>query len=224
MAAKRRNFKKSLKEPDEFITLSSRLLQFLVVYKNQVLTALGGIILLVLAVLLFGYFSEKSEKHAFFQLGQIMAKYTDRDASQEMTEIKGELQQLIHGSARYSGGKFARLELAHLFFNEGDFDQAVELYGRAVKDFQGIPIMKMLVESDLGYCLEAKGDYEKAVECFESVVADSSDVMADEALFTLERLYAALGNSEKQSEVSSRLVKEHPDSFYIDLVKEKLAQ
>jgi tetratricopeptide (TPR) repeat protein len=224
MAAKRSNFRKSLKGPDEFVTLSSRILQSVVAYKKHALAAIGGIFLLVVAVLLFGYFSEKSEKHALLRLSQIMAKYADQDASQEMSEIKDELRQFIDGYGRYSGGKFARLELANLYFSEGDYDQAIELYGRSAKDFQSVAFMKMLAKSGLGYSLEAKGEYEKAVECFESVAANSKDAMADEALFSLGRLYAALGNSEKQSEASSRLIEEYPDSLYVDLVKEKAAQ
>jgi tetratricopeptide (TPR) repeat protein len=186
--------------------------------------AICGVFVLVVVGLIFGYFSEKSEKRALLQLSQIMAKYADQNASPEMSEIKDELRQFIDDYDRYSGGKFARLELANLYFNEGDYDQAIELYGRSAKDFQSVAFMKMLAKSSLGYSLEAKGEYEKAVECFEAVAANSKNAMADEALFSLGRLYAALGNSEKQSEASNRLIEKHPDSFYIDLVNEKSAQ
>ena len=222
MVAKRKNFKKSLKEPDEFITLSSRILQHVIAHKHKVLSVSGGIVFLVLVVLLVGYFSEKSQKRALFRLSQIMTQYAD-PTSQDTTEIKEALQQLADNSGRYLGGKFAGLELANLYYKEGNYEQAVQCYGRAVKDFQGISPVGLLAKSALGYSLEAKGEYEKAIECFESVAANPESIMVDEALFTLGRLYAAKGNSEKQSEVSRRLMENYPNSFYLDLVKEQSA-
>jgi hypothetical protein len=46
--------------------------------------------------------------------------------------------------------------------------------------------------------------------------------MADVALFNLARLYNAEGNKEKGIEAYKKILSDHADSLYIEIVKEKL--
>lgn len=224
MAVKKSNFKKSLKEPDEFITFSSRMLKNIVENKNKFYALAGGIVGIALLVLLFGYLSEKSANQALYQLNNTMAKYAIKDSAKAPDTVKRELQQLVDEYERHAGGKFAQLELANLYFKEGDYDQAITHYRKAAGDFRDEPLLQKLSKSGLGYSLEAKEAYEEAAECFEFVAAGGNDALADEALFALGRLYAALGDSDKQANVSKRLMEDYPNSLYFELVKEKTAQ
>ncbi len=221
MAAKRSNYRKSLKEPDEFITLSSRLLIQAMAHKKQIIVATTGFIGVALVVLFFHYFSEKAANRSLLQLSHAMAKYTGSDTLAELDDVKDELLGIAENYGRYSGGKFARLELANLYFKGGEFKAAVDLYRQSVNDFKGYPLVEILAKSGLGYALEATGESEEATKWFESIAANSDDIMADEALFALNRLYATTGDGEKQTATLGQLIDQYPDSFYIKLAKEK---
>jgi ABC-type enterochelin transport system permease subunit len=69
MAIKKKVSRKQLlKEPDEFLTLSARLFQFVVKNKYQMLAALGGVILIVLTVSGWSYHSRQRANESLAQL------------------------------------------------------------------------------------------------------------------------------------------------------------
>ena len=47
--------------------------------------------------------------------------------------------------------------------------------------------------------------------------------MRAEALYNLGWLYDKLGQTEKSKEAYNKIVSEHPDFIYIDLVKERMS-
>ena len=47
--------------------------------------------------------------------------------------------------------------------------------------------------------------------------------MTDVALFNLARLYNEEGNKEKGTEAYKKILSDHADSIYIEIVKEKLS-
>ena len=47
--------------------------------------------------------------------------------------------------------------------------------------------------------------------------------MRDEALYNLGRLYDELGQTEKSREAYKKIVSDHQDFIYIELVKERLS-
>jgi TolA-binding protein len=59
------------------------------------------------------------------------------------------------------------------------------------------------------------------VGLFKSVVKDPGAVMADEAMFTLGRLYGDLGEKGKRTEILKRLAEQHPDSIYQKIAQEE---
>ena len=71
MAKKRKKTRKELlKEPDEFLTLTGRVIEFAVDHKNQLIYGLG--IVLALAIILSGirFFSIRAENKAAAMLNQ----------------------------------------------------------------------------------------------------------------------------------------------------------
>ena len=69
MAKKKKVTRKQLlKEPDEFLTFSTKLFNFVLKYKLQVLGALGGVILIVLAISGFSYYTHTQASAAEAQL------------------------------------------------------------------------------------------------------------------------------------------------------------
>ncbi|MBW2368200.1 MAG: tetratricopeptide repeat protein [Deltaproteobacteria bacterium] len=224
MAKNRTQWKKSLKQPDEFITLSSRLFKIGIEQKNKITAAVGGLIILTLLISGIRYVSFRTEERVFTSLSRIMVEFnrveTENGFQEAYQAVKEELGELADNYSGKTGGEFAGLTLAGLSFSAGDYPQAIERYEAALSDFKGTEPFYDLVETSLAYAYEETGAYDKAAALFEALTADPEARNADEGLFALRRIYRALGKNDQWVAVSETIAEKHPQSMYIDIVKE----
>ena len=228
MAKKRKKTRKELlKEPDEFLTISSKLINLAIEYKTQLTYALG--FFLVLAVIISGirFFSIRAENNASELLGKSLTKYNSIKAEKESVEVYGEVTadfQLILG--KYKGKestKLARLTYANICYDAGKYEQAIELYKTAQTEFAKYPMILQQILSNLGYAYEQQEDYATAISYFEKISSAPEPILRDEALYHLGRLYDKLGQNKKSREAYNKILNDHQDFIYIDLVKERMS-
>ena len=226
MAKKRKKTRKELlKEPDEFLTISTKLINLAIEYKTHLTYALG--IILVLAVIISGirFFSIRAENKASDLLDKSLTKYNSVKAEKQPAEVYDEVSadfQFILD--KYNGkksAKLARLTYANICYDAGKYEEAIELYKTAQTEFAKHPMILNQVLSNLGYAYEQKGDYETAVSYFEKISSAPERIMRDEALYHLGRLYDKLGLTEKSREAYNKILNDHQDFIFIDLVKEQ---
>jgi len=227
MAKKQKKTRKELlKEPDEFMTLSGKLIGFVVAYKNQLTYGLG--IILALAIIISGirFFSIRSENKASALLESNLIEYnslrTDKKPDAVYDAVSGGFQNILQEYARKNTAKIARLIYANICYDAGKYQQAIDLYNTSLKDFTEYPMIQSQVLSSLGYAYEQQKDFATAVSYFEKITETPEQTLQGEALFHLGRLYNKLGQSEKSKEAYQKLVSDHPDFIYIELVKEKV--
>ncbi|MFC1798947.1 tol-pal system YbgF family protein [Thermodesulfobacteriota bacterium] len=227
MAKKRVPRKELLKTEDEFITFSSRLLQNIIRYKLQVLCAIGGVFLLVVIFSGVRYFSIQKENEAFAQMEESFFKYQNalnKNKTAESYDIfQADFQRILDKYSGTKGGKLARVIFANMCYNAGNYDRAVALYHKALKDFDDSMSIKGFILSGLGYAYEGKKDYPTAAKFFEEIVSSPEAVMKDEALFNLGRIYASMGEADKSITSYNKIVSEYTGSIYHSLAKEKLS-
>jgi len=226
MAKKKKVTRKQLlKEPDEFLTFSAKLFNFVLEHRTQALGALGGVILIVLAVSGFSYYSHKQASAAEAQLQKSWNQYeairNEKGPVEAYQAVGSEFDKLISEHGGRPGGKAARVILANICYNGGDIDKAITLYEASLDNFED-PFYRGQILNGLGYAHEAKKDYKKAIEYFEVTASGSSGVLKAEALFNLARLNGALGNSEKSADAYRKVISDYPDSLYADLVRERM--
>jgi len=225
MAANRYKGKKSLKQPDEFITLSSRVLKQILLHRNKVISVLGVIVAVGLIVSGADYLSKKANAEAFLMLSKDVTQY--ESIQKESTSLKAYdavKKNLEEISGRYEnkmGGKLANFFLADGCFAVGEFDRAEALYRKAVKDFDGNVPFESLAKISLGYSLEQQGKHEEAAAVFSEMPSDTGNLMGDESLFALSRQYGSIGNTDKQLETAKKLIEIYPQSMYINVLREK---
>jgi tetratricopeptide (TPR) repeat protein len=228
MAKKRKKTRRELlKEPDEFMTFSGKLIGFATEHKTLLTYALG--IILALAVIISGirFFSIRSENNASALLDKTLSEYNSIKAQKTSDEVFGEVSedfQLI--LQKYGGkksGKLARLIYANLCYNAGKYEQAIELYKASLTDFEKHPLIYNQILSSLGYAYEQQKDYSTAAGFFEKITSAEDAIMRGEALYNLGRLYDELGQNEKSREAYNKILSDHQDFIYIELVKERLS-
>jgi tetratricopeptide (TPR) repeat protein len=227
MAKKRKKTRKELlREPDEFMTISGKLIGFAVDHKNQLAYALGIIVVLALIISGIRFFSIRAENNASALLDKSLTKYNSIKAEKQPDEVYGEVsadfQFILNKYKGKESAKLARLIYANICYNAGKYKQAIELFKTALTDFAKYPMIHHQILSNLGYAYEQEEDYSTAVGYFEKISAAPEPIMRDEALYHLGRLYDKLGENEKSREAYNKILTDHQDFIYIDLVKERM--
>jgi tetratricopeptide (TPR) repeat protein len=228
MAKNRKKTRKELlKEPDEFMTLTGKVVRFATDHKTQLTYGLGIILALAIVVSAVRFFSIRADNKAAAMLGQSMTEYSSLQTQKKPDEIfnavSGGFQTILKKYGGKSSGKLARLIYANICYDAGKYKQAIDLYNTSLKDFAKDPMMHSQVLSSLGYAYEQQKDYTTAISYFEKISAARQPNLRDEALFHLGRLYSKLGQPEKSREAYQKIISDHPDFIYIDVVKEKVS-
>ncbi len=215
--------KQLLKEPDEFLTFSARLLQWIAAYRSQAL--IGVAVVLGIGILFSGYqmLHRSWEKDAFTKLHGLTARYeklqkTD-GAAKAYESMQKEFDAFLSDASRRTAGKIGLLTWAKFCAEAGQIDKAIDVYGKAVDVFQGDPILASLARSALGHLYLKKADTDRALSLFESVAsaAEATPVIVEDALIQLSAIYRQRQDEPKSKQYLQTLVQKYPNSMYKEL-------
>ncbi len=225
--AKKVSRKQLLKEPDEFITFTGKLIRLVSTYQKQITIILGIVVSVFLIISIVKFYTNRMENNAFTLLNQANDKYSavlsSQDASAALKEVEKDFEYILSEYSGYQGGKIARVNYAAYCYRAGEYDKASSLYTTALKDFGKNPSYQNLILNGLGYSYKAKKDYENSVKYFEMIASSKIPMLKDEALFNLSKLYLILGKKSKSIEVLNTIVSDYPESIYFELAKAQLS-
>ena len=222
MAKKRVTRKQLLKEPDEFITYSNRMIRLGVAYKQQLMIAAGVFCAAVLVYAGLQYVSERSRTKALNLLGSAVVRYeralAQQGAKKALDEVAADFERILDQYGSNAGGRLARVSFAQYNYAAGRADRAIALYDAALEDFKEASLYRAIITSGLGYAYTLKGDLTGAISYFEQVVSSGPVAgLKSDALFNLGLLYAQTGQKTKSVESFNRIRDEFPESFYAEL-------
>ncbi len=216
--------KQLLKEPDEFMTFSGKLIKLLTSYKKQITIGSCTVFAaLIIAGAYQGYLHRAENKASALlaeSLGQYLEVLKDKDFIAGYQAVEKSFAAILADYPSRNAGKVAMIEFGNICFRAEEFDRAISLYKKALEHFD-TPYYRNLILSSLGYSYEAVKDYKNAVNYFE-MLADSSDkALKDSALFSLALAHEKLGNKEKSREIFTSMIKEFPASIFSEVAREK---
>ena len=226
MAAKKKTRKQLLKEPDEFITFTSKAITFFTAYQKQISYILSTIV--VIAVIFFGYrfFAQRAEIKAFTLLGQTQSKYnTLKETSSETAaynQVSEAFQNIIKKYGGNAAGKFARLIYANICYDAAQYEKAIALYKQSLNDFKDDKFVHNMILSNLGYAYQRVNDGQNAIAYFEKAASATALPIREEALFNLGLMYEKSGEDAKSQKVLNEILNTSPDSIYADMIEEEL--
>ena len=228
MAKKKRvSRKKLLKEPDEFLTVSARALQFAAENRKQLSYVLIGLLVVVLAGALIGYFLNLSQRRAYRVFDEGLSHYVAQVSGGETSSQFQEMakEKFAEAIENHSSTRAAELSLplyGNLHYEAGSYDKAIELYRQALEAFPGEEGMEKLIWNGLAYAYEGKGEYKAAAEWFEKIADSESGFLKADAYFNLGRMYEAMGKGQEAREAYQRLVEAFPNAVHFRIAKEKV--
>lgn len=228
MAKKRVTRKQLLKQPDEFMTTTGKLVQWAKDHTQQLVY--GGAIFfgVVILVAFLGYHKERKRQSASTLYSQAMAKYEAAGGVQEavkaLAAARADFAQLVESYGNLPAGRLGRVMYGHLSLAGMALDDAVAQYQAALDDFGDNPVLQNVILNGLGSAYAQKGEYPAAIEQFEKLAEGSNPVLKDVALFHLGRLYDQLGRTKESQKVYQQLRTDFPETMYAQLAQEKIVE
>ena len=228
MAKKRvsRSRKRDLNEPDEFISFWTKLFEWISEYKLIFSSALGVMVVVIIVITGMIYFTKKSEDKAFALLQQGIINYQTElktnTPEKACLDAEKDFQRVMDKYSNRYGSKLAVFFYANMCYTANNFDKAIELYKKSLINFNEELFLKNLILNGLGYSYKAKKDYKTAAQYFEIIASDTDYKIKDEALFNLGELYAAMGDHDKSTSAFKKILSDHSDSMYIEIIKERV--
>lgn len=228
MAKKRITRKQLLKEPDEFITLTGRLIEWARENSRPLIYGAAAFFVFLIAIAGYGYYREKREQAAAALLSQSLSVYQQERARESgpatlLMMAEADFDQLVSRYGRATAGRLGRILSGHIHLAAGDPDAAARLYEKALTDFGKDPSLRPVILNGLAEAYAMKGDTAAAIAHYEKIVAGRHIHFVDTALFHLGRLYRTAGELEKSRRAYERLGDEFPDSIYADMARELIA-
>jgi len=226
MAQKRisRARKRDLEQPDEFLTLTSRLLDKTRTYWKPISAGMGVLMVILAVVLVARYFSEKAEDKAFVLLNQTMHRYAaeraSQDAKQALEAVAPDFENLFSKYGDRQGGMAGRLIFAQMNYQAGRTEAAIVQYAEAVKGFPEGSYALSAVWSGLGYAQAAAGQHEEAIITFSKIIAGQDTVLKADALYQLALLYRKTGRDADHAEALKTLRDKYPGFMYAEMLAE----
>ena len=228
MATKKkpRTRKQLLKEPDEFMTFAGKAISFVTGYQKQISYTLCAMVAIVLIFFGYRFFAQRAETKAFSILAQTQSKYeTLKKASstaEAYSQVSEAFQSIIKKYGGNAGGKLARIIYANISYDARQYEKAIALYKQSLNDFKDDKLVYNLILSSLGYAYQHVEDEQNAAAYFEKAASATDSPIREEALFNLGLLYEKLGEAAKRQQTLQKILNNHPDSIYFDMVEEEL--
>ena len=225
MATTKKITRKEIKQPDEFITLSGRAIEFARTHSREVIIGVASLIALGLALWAWSVYAAKQEARAAHLLAEAQSllrpsapsmeseQAPDAKAAKADPEAEAQalvlLQDLVENYKRTDASRVARLLLAQGYYQEGNYDAAINTY-EAFLEKGGKPELKAMAEEGLAYSYEAKEDFAHALACYEKLSRMPLANMQGWAYMGMARCYEKLNEPQKAIDAYRTLLAEHP--------------
>jgi tetratricopeptide (TPR) repeat protein len=223
MAKKKISRKELLQKEDEFISLSSRVSNYVTAHAKQFKYALISLVALFVIVLLAGLYIRYVNKKALAAYNIAYKNLvSDVSDSKRQGAIKESMEEMDRLLEKYGWTKFATLsipQMAYLKFGQGKYDEAISLYKSYLAKDETDSIYDSMSLFGLAAAYEAKKDYQSSIRYLQRIISGRNDLLKEEAMFSLGRIYSLSGQFEKSKNTFQDFVDKFKDSSLLPLAK-----
>ncbi|NCO59567.1 MAG: hypothetical protein COX16_09065 [Deltaproteobacteria bacterium CG23_combo_of_CG06-09_8_20_14_all_51_20] len=213
-----------LKRPDEFITISGKVLQWAREHGRPLRYA--GIAVAVAAVVFIAahtylnYADRKGQDSYNKAYNAIAETNPSEKAKESAPEAVTLFEEVIKDHSLSKASALALAQLANLKYREKNYDEAIALYRKFLVEMAGKTRYENLTKLALSACYEAKADLKNAIELLNSV--RDYPLLKETALWNLARLYRLSNETEKEKEALKQFAEEFTDSPFLPLAKARM--
>ena len=230
MPKRRRIIKKKIKEPDEFISTSSIITNYVKNnYRNIIPVA---VIALVVSLIIFGwfYYSKGREKEAanlFYQSKRfyqsVKNSQTAGQPAEEMYRLA--LEKFENVKKQYAGTSSnteALFYIGDCYYHLRKYDKSINYYQQFIDKSGKDDYLRCFAFEGLGYCYEEKGDYEKALNYFKKSADESVIDIKELEYLNIARCYEALNDRVNALQFYKKFIDSQSESIFLELAQKKV--
>lgn len=227
MAKKRVTRKQLLKEPDEFITTTGKLIAWAKDNSQALVIGVVGFFGLIIGISIYGYIQQNRSDAAQVMFSQAVTKYQseaeNKSEGEALAAVSADFDKLIESYGGQPAGQLGRVFYGHINLAGKAYDQAIAHYEKAMGNVDNDASLTNIILNGLATAYQQKGENDKAIEKFR-MIADGTDLMLkDAALFNLGKLYEKIGEIEESKKAYQQLRDDFPTSMYSSIAREKVA-
>ncbi len=223
MGIKKKIKKKRLKEADEFVTTSGKIILY--ISSNWKVILLGGIGLLLILLVSIGiaYNNKRIYARAFEELhkASVLLQSENREENNDVKEKVSEIyEEIIKKYPKTRAAAYARLYLGHIYYEKGLYDKAIDVYSDVENRWGGI--LREEAWDGLGYSYERLEKYKEAIDIYNEIVKGQGSMPKGEYYISLGRCYEEIKDKEGASRAYTEFIERYPDSKEVDMIKDKI--
>lgn len=217
--------KQELKSPDAFQSTFERIGDYVAENRTRVMVfATAFLCAICIALGIYFYWSHYSGSALKLYAKAQENLLKSGDNPQTIKENIPIYQQLIDKYPNSWSGRMAYYHLGNVYYNSGDLEKAISSYRKFVEksgtDKTGV---KFLALTSLGYCYEAKKDFEDALKLYQEAIQVYHVGFEMMGLRNIARVYEELNNKDKALEYYKKALEKATDPSVALFIKRKIS-
>jgi tetratricopeptide (TPR) repeat protein len=218
--------KKEMEQQDFIQATSEKLSMFISRHKFRLYVALGIFASMILVATGWYLYRQNYEANAQKLYAKAYIAIL-QSAMQGINPDQNVLKMYQDVVTQYPGTKAARsahYQLGNLFFNLGDYDASLRSYQEFLKDFPDNSDLRTLAQIGVGYCYEAKKDFDGALKAFQNAVGTKTSVAFEGIIYRdIARIYEEMNDKKKALEYYYKALNTTSDPSTVQLIKRKIS-
>ncbi len=217
--------KRELEQLDPFQENLLKAMAFIKEHKRQLIFAISAVALVVVVFSGIMYSFERAENKAAGLVGQALKNYSElNDPDKGFVEVEEKFKTIFNEYSNTNAGRQARIQFAKICYDAAKYDLSFQYYTQALEIFKHEAQMENLILSSLGNVCIAKKEFEEAKKYFRKIEKGKSELLKDEAMYSLAMLYEIESNASESKKMYEKIISDFESSMYTPIAKSKLAQ
>ncbi|SVB02729.1 uncharacterized protein METZ01_LOCUS155583 [marine metagenome] len=186
MAKTTRVRRKDIIQPDQFISTTDVIIAYCSKHKAKMIFLSVSL----MVAFFWGLFVKHNHEQKTLKMESLYFKI-EQAISSEAASSNDKLEKTRLLLEEFSDGpqkQRALLILADDFFSDGEFDMAIQLYQRILKE-SPLPFSQQLANIGIAYSFEAKEDYKNAINAYKTVIEHPNEYPLFDIYMALARCY-----------------------------------
>lgn len=221
--------RKELEQMDPFQAALVKGLSYASEHKKKIGLVIGAVVIVCVVFSTIMYSFKRSEIQASKLSAKAVAQYAKlyaehKDPKKGYAAVQKDFQSVLDEYSNTSAGKMAMVSFAKICFDAGEYDRAYGLYAKALAAMGDDAGMENFLLSALGNLSRIKKDLKKAKSYYLRIEKGESELLKDEARFSLALIYEAENDTAASLRMYEKIVNENENSMYSAIAQAKVSR
>ena len=220
--------KKDLEQPDVFQEAFGKFLDYARENRQKLYVAAGTLALVIVLGAGYFFYSAGYEKDAgklYFDARLRAMRADPMGMGPGGPEVIRAFADVVEKYPSSDAAQGARYELGSLYYDAGDYDRSIQVYGAFIDNASKKDIRTIYARFGIGYACEAKKEYDRALDAFNRVVeSNPGNVFEGLSYRNIARVYEEMSDRGKAMDYYKKALEKTKDPAASSLLKRKIAQ